>query len=184
MATADTNQRYHSGIIIIHWLVACLILLAALSAFVIDEMPNKDLKAIMTNLHFVIGSCVLALVLLRLLLRLNTTAPALPVNTHPHVAKAALLGHIGLYALMVSVPVIGVVTAFYRGKGIDFGLFQILSPIEANRTVGRFFKEIHEVLAYLFFAGIGGHALFALWHHYLLKDGLLDRMRFGRSLQP
>ena len=173
------TQRYNALMIVIHWLMAALVISAAISAFVIDEMPNPTAKAMMTNLHFVFGSLVLALFVVRGLLRLTTTVPALPENTHPHVAKAALVGHLGLYALMIGVPLIGVITAFYRGRGIDFGLFQIASPFEANRPTSRFYKEIHELLAYGFFAAIGGHALFALWHHYVLKDGLLDRMRFG-----
>ncbi len=176
-----TAQRYNALMIVIHWLVAGLVAFAAISAFVIDEMPNSSAKASMTNLHFVFGSLVLGLVVVRGLLRLTTSAPALPADTHPHVAKAALIGHMGLYALMIGVPLIGVITAFYRGRGIDFGLFQIASPFDSNRTTGKFFKEIHELLAYGFFAAIGGHALFALWHHYILKDGLMDRMRFAKS---
>jgi cytochrome b561 len=176
-----STQRYNAQMIVIHWVMAALVICAAISAFVIDEMPNAAAKATLTNLHFVFGALVLALVAVRGLLRLTITVPALPENTHPHVAKAALVGHLGLYALMIGVPLIGVITAFYRGRGIDFGLFQITSPFEGNRTTGKFFKEIHELIAYGFFAAIGGHALFALWHHYILKDGLMDRMRFAKS---
>ncbi len=174
---APVTQRYSLLMIVIHWLMAGVIISAAISAFVIDEMPNAAAKAMMTNLHFVFGSLVLALVVVRVLLRLASTIPALPADTHPHVVKAAMVGHWGLYALMIGVPLVGLVTAFYRGRGIDFGLFQIASPFEANRPTSKFFKEIHELIAYGFFAAIGGHALFALWHHVILKDGLLDRMR-------
>lgn len=180
----QVNGRYHGAIIAIHWLVLALVSLAALSAFVIDEMPDKALKASMTNLHFVFGSVVLALVLLRGALRLATPSPPLPADTHPHVVKAAFWGHIGLYALMIGVPLVGLITAFSRGRGIDFGLFAINPPFEANRATGRFFKEIHEFTAYVFFAGIAGHALFALWHQIILKDGLMDRMRFVAVRKP
>jgi len=181
MKMQTTPDRYNALMIVIHWLMAAIVASAAISAFVIDEMPNAATKASMTNLHFVFGSLALALVVVRVLVRLTTPVPALPADTHPHVAKAALVGHLGLYALMLGVPLIGVITAFYRGRGIDFGLFQIASPFEAHRPTSKFFKEIHELVAWGFFAAIGGHALFALWHHYILKDGLLDRIRFSNS---
>lgn len=48
----------------------------------------------------------------------------------PLLDRAAWLGHYGLYALMVGVPVIGLVYTALRGQGIDFGLFSI-PPIMA-----------------------------------------------------
>ena len=176
-----TLKSYHAAMIVFHWLMAAVIGLAAISALVIDVMPDATAKTSMANLHFVLGSLVLALVGVRILFRLTTAVPALPADTHPHVAKAALIGHVGLYALMIGVPLIGLITAFYRGRGVDFGLFAIQSPFEANRPTSKFFKEIHELIAYGFFAAIGGHALFALWHHYILNDGLLDCIRFTKS---
>jgi cytochrome b561 len=181
MSETASPQRYHPVMIILHWLMALVILFAAVTALILDDMPDKAMKAQMTNLHFVLGISVIGLLVLRSLTRLATQSPPLPADTHPHVVKAARFGHLGLYALMLGVPFIGVLTAFFRGKGVDFGFFEIVSPFEANRSTGRFFKEIHEFLAYLFFAGIGGHVLFALWHQLIAKDGLIDRMRFSLS---
>jgi cytochrome b561 len=67
--------------IVIHWLMAAIVASAAISAFVIDEMPNATAKASMTNLHFVFGSLALALVVVRVLVRLTTPVPALPADT-------------------------------------------------------------------------------------------------------
>ena len=43
---------------------------------------------------------------------------------------------------------IGIPTLLWRGRGLDFGLFQIPSPFEANREVAHQFGEIHEFLAH------------------------------------
>ena len=43
--------------------------------------------------------------------------------------------------------------------------------------LGRSIKEIHEAGANLVFAAVGLHAVAALWHQFIVKDGLLLRMR-------
>ena len=61
--------------------------------------------------------------------------------------RAAAAGHGVLYLLMIAVPLIGLPTFLWRGRPLDFGLFQIPSPFEANRDVAHQFGEVHELLA-------------------------------------
>ena len=46
--------------------------------------------------------------------------------------------------------------------------------------LGRNLKQIHEFGANLVFIAVGLHAAAALWHQFVLKDGLMQRMRPGR----
>ena len=61
-------------------------------------------------------------------------------------------------------------------RGIELGLFTIVSPIEANRALGRSAKEVHELLAWALVLLAGLHAAAAFWHHLVLRDGTMRRM--------
>jgi cytochrome b561 len=75
----------------------------------------------------------------------------------PAILKlAAHLGHMGLYALMIAMPLSGA-AAWFGG-------------IEAA-------AEAHEVMKFLMIALVAVHVLAALWHQFWLKDGLLLRMK-------
>ena len=168
-------ERYNIASIVLHWLMFFMIVAAFLLALLLDEIP-KSIKPFWVNVHFVLGSGVFALLLLRLGWRLIAGTPALPADIHAHTKRATHVVHGLLYVLMALIPVVGVLTAFYRGRGIDFGLFAIASPFETDRATGGFFKEIHEVAAWTLFVFAGGHAALALFHHYVRKDGILLRM--------
>ncbi len=53
----------------------------------------------------------------------------------------------------------------------------IASPFGTfSKAIGGFVDEVHDFNAWLIMALAGGHALAALYHHYLLRDGVLRRM--------
>ena len=48
--------------------------------------------------------------------------------------------------------------------------------VAVDRPTSRTFREIHEFAAYALIAFSALHAAAALWHHFALKDGVLQRM--------
>jgi cytochrome b561 len=88
--------------------------------------------------------------------------------------------HFLLYALMFIIPIIGFVTFVYHGRVFDFGAFELNFGIKKNRAVFAPTEDIHGYLAYALFAIAGLHALAALWHRYILHDGVLGRMMLRR----
>ena len=168
-------ERYNLISIFLHWFMFLMISIAFGVAFILDDLP-KTIKPFWVNIHFVIGSLVLLLLLVRLVWRLRIGTPPLPSDMHAHTKYASQIVHDLLYGLMALIPIVGLVTAFYRGRGIDFGVFVVSSPLETDRTIARFFKEIHELAAWTLLILAGGHAFLALFHHYVRKDGILLRM--------
>ena len=147
----------------LHWAVAALILF--------NLLMDNDLGKLMRDVnmggtpdtttlawaHIIAGSLVLALVVWRLALRLTRGAPPAPAGESRRMALAGSLGHLGLYVLMIALPVTGLLAWF--GGISDLG-------------------EVHgEVLKVLLWLLIIGHVGASLYHHFVLKDGLLDRMR-------
>jgi superoxide oxidase len=176
MSANAEKTHYDKPLIALHWLMALLIVGLYAVGLSVDSF-DKPLRPPIVNVHAIFGLLVLTLVLPRLLLRLTRAAPPYPASMGPLFQRAAGAGHALLYLLMVAVPVIGIPTLLWRGRGLDFGLFQIPSPFEANREVAHQFGEIHEFLAHALIVVAAGHVLIALYHQFVLRDGLLSRMK-------
>ncbi|MBM3556088.1 MAG: cytochrome b, partial [Alphaproteobacteria bacterium] len=84
--------------------------------------------------------------------------------------------------VMIAVPLTGVGMVWAKGKTIaPFGLFVLHPPFAANRALAKRIEGLHEILAWSLALLVVGHVGVALWHHFVLRDGLLDRMRLGRG---
>ena len=117
-----------------------------------------------------------------------------PISQAGETPLGAWINHVqgnwrnALYALLIAVPVTGIVVQFARGNALPlFGLAEIPSPWSADRTFARSVKEIHEVLAHTLVILAGLHAGVALVHHWIFRDRTLVRMlplRCGNQRKP
>ena len=91
---------------------------------------------------------------------------------------AAKLTHYALYAMMAAIPITGIAYTLARGRSIDFGLFQIVYPLDQfiGKGAARTLKNVHEFLGQAVLVLAFLHAAAALWHHYIRKDDVLTRM--------
>lgn len=173
-APSIATAGYDSVARMLHWLMAFLILAVFLLGLLVDSLP-KAWKYGSVETHKALGVGLLLLIVVRFGWRLINHPPA-SESVSPMLDRAARLGHFALYALMLAVPVIGVVYTALRGQGIDFGLFSIPPIMERNRELGRTVREIHELAAYALIGLASLHALAALWHHFIRRDATLLRM--------
>lgn len=174
MQSSALPQRYDSVARSLHWASALLIAAAFVMGLTIDALP-RDSRPPYLNLHVLVGLAVVVLALVRLGWRAGHAAPP-PANSGPLATLALKLGHGALYLLMLVVPLIGFAPLFARGRGINFGLFQIASPIERTKDWIGPTTEVHEIAAYALIALAVGHAAAAVYHQVALKDGLMLRM--------
>jgi cytochrome b561 len=73
---------------------------------------------------------------------------------------------------------LGIFCTWARGDSI-FGLFRIPAFDPGNRELRHDAVEWHELAANTLLAVAALHALAALWHQFVRRDGLIDRMRFA-----
>lgn len=172
-------RRYHPALVTLHWVLA-LFLLAALVAgkLILDATPNSDPAKLMSlRLHMGLGLTILLLMLLRLAIRLVTTAPPAMATGIPAVNVAARAVHVALYLVAIAMAVSGMVLA--RGAGLPeivFGGSGEPLPADFSAYPAR---AVHGVLATLLALLIAVHVVAALWHQFLRRDGLMARMWFG-----
>ena len=153
-----TPSKSYSGLQIgLHWLVAVFVGLAWFFSEGMGKLADQHAAGTYSGwpLHVIFGLTVLTLVVIRLAVRLVNGAPDAKVGTPEPLATARHWGHVAIYALLILVP-LGGIAAWFLGLSIAGELH----PLAGN--------------ALLIIAGL--HAAFALYHHYVLKDGTLRRM--------
>jgi cytochrome b561 len=183
-------SRYTRIAIFLHWAIAALFLAAYASVYYrrwfTEPKTPENFTAL--QIHLAVGVTIAALVLLRVIWRLTHQPPPLP-DSAPELKRAAHVGHLVLYAFMIVMPITGYLgtgaATEYFGipKFADTQLFAWLVTDKLGMTFQDFEKPmdfIHKNSgAYLVWVLILGHAGAALYHHFGLRDGLLNRMRLG-----
>ncbi|GAC1456265.1 MAG: cytochrome b [Steroidobacteraceae bacterium] len=171
----SATVRYDRGAILFHWTVAVLVAVVVTIGVVHDSLPEDD-QPFWINLHALIGLSLLAVVLARLWWRATHKPPALPPGTGALSRRLSSPVHMLLYVLLVVIPLLGIVTFIWHGRGFDFGLFSVDFGVPKNRAVFEPTEDVQSWLAYTLFTVVGLHALAALWHQFYRRDGLLLRM--------
>ena len=167
--------RYRPGAVAFHWTTFVLVVVVGVLGLLHDSWP-KQTQASWINIHALLGLLLFAVLVARFWYRSRHAPPALPTNAGGLARRFSSPVHFTLYALLFITPVIGVVTFVYHGRVFDFGIFQVDFGIKKNRAIFHPTEDIHGYLAYAIFGLAGLHALAALWHQFVLRDGVLGRM--------
>ena len=127
-------------------------------------------------LHFSLGLVVLLLVLPRLVARWWGSHPRIEDPQGPWLTLAAKVGHAVLYAFMIALPVIGWYAASRLGVAVSFFGLPLPAIVASVQGPPGPIAEIHETGGTIILVLSGLHALIALWHQFVLRDGAMQRM--------
>jgi cytochrome b561 len=166
---------------VIHWTMMLLILAML---FIGAGMVSTTGPAypVLLRLHRPVGIAILALVVIRLAVRLATGAPPLPDDLPPPQRFAAKASHVLLYAAMFAMPLIGWAMLSAGGYPVVVTKSFILPPILPHDLTAYFLlRELHTLVAIAFFALILAHLAAALMHGLIRRDGVLQSMTFGST---
>jgi cytochrome b561 len=87
-----------------------------------------------------------------------------------------------LYVLFFAVPLAG--WAYSSAAGfpiVVFGVLPLPDFVSPDKALAEAIKPLHKILAFTLAALVLAHVGAALKHHFVDRDGLLDRMRPGRA---
>ena len=178
---AASGSHYDPLTQAIHWLSLIAIAIAFVIGVLLDDLPRGPVKTQLVNLHASLGVLVIALTAVRLGWRAFAATPPSTGPSFMQLAASAM--HLMLYAVILAVPISGIL--MMAAKGRSFAVFGVLSvpPLMAtDRAFGELLEETHELLSYLMLVLIGLHSAAAVFHQVILKDGALTRMLpFGRT---
>lgn len=178
MRGAADHGAYAKPAIAMHWIVALLIFAAfGLGLYMTDIPGFTPTKLKLFLYHKWIGITVLIFAVLRVLWRLTHPAPA-PVPGMPKWQHAAAeAAHVGLYLLILAVPLSGYLLSVAAGvKVVYLGLWELPMPFDKSDALKDVFSMAHEWLNWTMAAIVVVHILAALKHHVVDRDGTLRRM--------
>lgn len=176
-------SRYHPLLVVLHWFLAVLIAAAlALGALVMVKIPNTDpMKIEALRSHMSGGILILMLMLVRLFIRTRTAHPQMATTGNRGLDRLAWLSHRLFYVVVLGMAGSGLFMALqtdlpsvvFMGHGTvppDFWAYPV--------------RAVHYAFSRLLIALIALHLAGALFHTFILKDGLLHRMFFGQRTLP
>ena len=176
--TASTPARYHGAAIALHWLIAALMICGFYIGWIMTDIPGfTPTKLKYFSWHKWVGVTVFALALLRVLWRATHRAPALDAATPSWQKAAAHLVHALLYLLMLAIPLSGYFYSSAAGIQVVYlGIVPLPTIIGPDQALKTTLRTLHVLLNYTLLTLVILHALAALKHQFVDRDGLLARM--------
>ena len=176
IAAADDGTRYDRVAIALHWLTALLVIVQFANAKIWGSFP-RETRHDLESVHVSLGVLLTAVIAARLIWRWlpGHQKPSLEAGWVQLASKSV---HYLLYALLAAQAATGFAWRWAQGRAVEFfGLFAVPGPYgELARPVRRQLHDLHEWIAWAIIILALGHALAALYHHYVLKDRVLSRM--------
>jgi cytochrome b561 len=175
-------SRYQPVLVVLHWLLALLIIgLLCLGFFVLANMPNTDPKKLEILVwHMTGGMFVLVLMILRVIIRKWSARPATATTGSRPLDRLASIAHASLYVIVFLM----IASGWFTGWLISSSFQRNGPPLPQSFALLPTF-QVHATLAALLVILITGHITAAIYHQFVLKDGLFRRMWFGeRTIVP
>ncbi len=150
----------------LHWLTAILIISAAIVGIVLDEMALSPAKLQLFVTHKSVGITILALLLLRVVLKAAMRSPGPVERLDGSANRRASLGHVALYTVAIAMPLSGwLLTSAADFPFQWFGLFAVPMIWPADAAVQELASAMHGALFIVLAVLVFGHIGMALWHH-------------------
>lgn len=182
MSSPASPARWNPLLQGLHWLSLLLLLCLAGMGLVMVDLPRGDaLRSFLYSTHKALGVTLLALVCVRLAVRLCSRTPAaLPAAAWQlRVAQAT---HVAMYVLLLAIPLSGWGLNSVAGQPLVwFGLFELPALAAKNPDWRKPLDTAHVWLFWTLTALVCVHVLAALHHHWIKRDGTLRRMLPTRS---
>lgn len=176
----NSANRYGLVSRAVHWLTALLIFTLIGVGMYMSDLDKADPSRLsIYSAHKAFGVLVFLLLLLRIIWLRVSPAPALPAVLSAVEQKLFKTVKVGLYLLMLLVPVAGYTMSVAGGHPVSFfGLFTLPALFAKSKALGGFAHEAHEMLAYLLLALVAVHLAGAIKHRLKgnTEADLLKRM--------
>jgi len=162
---------------LLHWLVVLLILALGTLGLIMGDLPSSPRKLELYQLHKSLGLTLLGLVLLRLAWRWFAGVPAALPDQPAWQRRSAALTHVALYALLLAMPLSGLILTSATGRDWRwFGWFTVPPITGRNMPLHELGETVHQFLFWVLAALAVLHAFAAFHHHLFRGDATLARM--------
>lgn len=179
-----TSLGYRTPARLLHWIIAVAVLLMIPAGLIMTrDGTGKALQDALFLFHKNTGALLIPLILARILYRWRHPAPPLPVTMPDWQKRAARVSHLGLYGLLVIMPLSGFVRV--RADRYPIELVDRLGAgtwLPKSKALAEAAQGLHYAAAMLLIALLALHVGAALHHALIRRDGVWQHMwpPFGR----
>jgi cytochrome b561 len=171
-------KRFDSTSIVLHWLTVLLIIGQFTTVWLHEAVGHgTGLGAELLALHRTMGVLTWTVVLARVVWRHRfADLPPFPDSMPKLQQMIAKANEYGLYAALLLQPITGLGAVVFHGRPFTLFMWHVpalLAPEPAMRTL---LLQAHEVGGNALVVLIGLHASAAVFHGFVLRDGVLQRM--------
>lgn len=182
----NTEERWGSVQIGLHWTIAALVLLVQVPAGItMVSVDPGTVQNVGYNIHKTNGIVIFLLALVRLGWRWWHPVPFLPSDMPVWQARAARTTHALLYILLFAMPITGFLRTAMGGFPVPFFMVvELRHLVPENKPVAEVFSDVHFTLQFVLYATVALHVAGALQHHFVRQDGILRRMLSSTTAIP
>ena len=177
----STRKNYHPLSVSLHWLIFVLFVVALTAIEYREDIPKGEpLRDVLRTIHMHAGQLVFLFVIVRVLARWRFGAPE-ELGESQWQRLGATGVHLALYFVMFALPISGILFTQAGGRDVIFFGLTLPQLIAENQDIRGPIKEFHEFLGNAVYYLVGVHIAAALWHQFVRKDHILQRMGWRKD---
>ena len=178
MAKAESGLGYAETAKALHWVIVALLIVQFVLAWTMPDIKRDTKPDTLINLHLSFGALIFVVAIARLGWRLIQGEPEPAADLLPWERRVSHITHWLLYLLLLVGPLLGWINASWRGFPVSvFGLVELPKLIATRASGFGWTGDVHGLLAnYAMLALVGLHVAAALYHYFVRRDGVLQRM--------
>ncbi|GGE37822.1 cytochrome b561 [Agaricicola taiwanensis] len=162
---------------LLHWLVAVLVIVLIVLGLLLGSFPEGAVQNTAYDLHKSLGFTLLLLMIARLANRLIAGVPPSEPTIERWQIAASHAVHGLLYLALFAQPIIGLIANSAFGAPLNlFWLIEVPPLIDKNEELADRLFDLHETLGFIIAGLAAVHIAAALYHYFIRKDGVLQRM--------
>lgn len=160
--------------------MALLIVGQFATGWLAENEPDRAASFILIRNHYQFGVVLSGLILMRILWRLAKRPPGPPPGEPAWRERTARGVHALIYVLLILLPATGYTIWLHMMADMDvFGLFsaqRLFTPPVEDETLRAGAWYVHYFAGWTLIGLICLHVLAALWHQFVRRDRVLNRM--------
>jgi cytochrome b561 len=171
------TDHYPATSKLLHWLIAACVLTTAPVAIAMGRVAQGPTQDSLYNLHKSLGVLIFVLMMLRVINRFAVGAPIADPNIEPWQKILSAVVHSSIYVLLVAMPIAGYTANSAFGAPTPFfGLFNLPPIVGKNEALSTQLFTIHRFAGWLLIALVLMHVGAALFHTFVRRDNVINRM--------
>jgi len=173
--TSAPPARFTSLSRLLHWSMAAMFIAQLLLG--VTMVASLSYYPLLLAIHRPLGVAILAFAVIRLANRLTHRPPPFLATMSRAERRIATWSEYLLYALLLAQPLVGwTMLSAARYPVVLYGPVHLPGIAPHNITLYAGLRFTHSVLALLLFVTFTAHMCAVLFHTFVLRDGILDRM--------